>query len=270
MDSAALELLKASKIIIDERYREQRIEDLFTPVFIESIREAASTIEELARPADDDYHNQLINHYLTIRRFLPKLLESVIFSATENGQKILDAIQFLKSIEGKSKPKLNNAPCDMIPKSWRRHVFDQDRNISRRAYTLYALKCLQENLRRRDIYVDASDKWNDPRSKLLNGDQWKSVKVNVSRTLGRDEFAKSELKKLTHQLDEAYKRTAINLPGNSHVRIESDNGKDSLTVENLEEPQSLVSLRNTVSSLLPKVDLPEILMENSPSDWVCQ
>ena len=92
MDSAALELLTASKIIIDERYREQRIEDLFTPVFIESIRKAASTIEKLARPADDDYHNELINYYLTIRRFLPKLLESVIFNATENGQKILDAI----------------------------------------------------------------------------------------------------------------------------------------------------------------------------------
>ena len=260
MDSAALELLRACKIIIDNRYREKKIGDVFSAVSIESIQKAASTIEKFARPTDDDYHNELIGYYLSVRRFLAKLLKSVVFNATENGQKVLNSILFLKSIEGKSKPNMNNAPCDMIPKPRRRHVIDQDRNINRRAYTLCTLKCLQENLRRRDIYVDASDKWDDPRSKLLNGEQWKSVKVNVCRTLGRNETAKDELKKLTHQLDEAYKRTAINLPGNAHVRIECDNGNESLTVENLdklEEPASLVSLRDTVSSLLPKVDAPD-------------
>ena len=265
MDSAALELLKASKIIIDERYREQRIEDLFTPIFIESIQKAASTIEKLARPPDDDYHNELVNHYLSVRRFLPKMLQTVVFNATKNGQKILDAVQFLKSIEGKSLPKMDTAPCDLIPQSWRRHVIDRERKINRRGYTLCTLKCLQENLRRRDIYVNDSDKWNDPRSKLLDGEQWKSVRLNVCRTLGREETATKELKKLTHQLDEAFRKTADNLPDNAKVRVECDeNGKDSLTVENLDkldEPKSLISLRKTVSSLLPKIDLPEVLLE---------
>ena len=264
MDSAALELLRACKIIIDDQYRKKKIRDVFTFVSIESIQKAASKIEELARPSDDDYHSELIGHYLSVRRFLPQLLKSIVFDATENGQKVLDSMRFLKSIESKSKPNLNDAPRDMIPKSWRRHVIDRNRQVNRRAYTLCALKCLQENLRRRDIYVDASDKWNDPRSKLLDGEQWKSVKVNVCRTLGRDETAKSELEKLTRQLGRAYKRTAINLPTNAHVRIECDNGKESLTVENLdklEEPESLISLRKVVSELLPRVDLPEILLE---------
>ena len=41
-------------------------------------------------------------------------------------------------------------------------------------------------------------------------------------------------------------------------------GQESLTVENLdklEEQESLVSLRKAISSLFPKVDLPEILLE---------
>ena len=264
MDAAALKLLKACKFIIDENYREKRIKEIFNTVSIEDLQSAASTIEELARPVDDDYHSELINHYLSIRRFLPRLLQTVAFKATKNGQNILEAIEFLKSIEGKSQPRMDNAPRNMIPKSWRRHVIDRKHNVNRRAYTLCTLKCLQENLRRRDIYVIASDKWNDPRSKLLTGEQWKSVKAKVCRTLGREEIAKNELQKLTTQLDEAYRKTADNLPNNAKVRIECENDKESLAVENLdklEESKSLISLRETVSSLIPKVDLAELLLE---------
>ena len=264
MDAAALELLKACKVIIDEDHRDKKIKDVLNIVSVDTIQKAASIIESLARPADDDYHNELIKHYLSVRRFLPSLLCTVVFNATKNGQKILEAVQFLKSIEGKSQPKMDNAPRDMIPKSWLRHIIGRDRNINRRAYTLCTLKCLQERLRRRDIYVIDSEKWNDPRSKLLDGEYWKSVKINVCRTLGREETAKNELKELTDQLDEAYRKTSNNLPSNAKVRIECENGQESLTVENLdklEEPESLISLREKVSALVPQIDLPELLLE---------
>lgn len=99
---------------------------------------------------------------------------------------------------------------------------------------------------------------------MLDGEHWKSVKANVCRTLGREETAENELKKLADQLDEAFRKTAGNLPDNAKVRIECEDGKESLTVENLdklEESDSLILLRKTISSLLPKVDLSEVLFE---------
>ncbi len=86
----------------------------------------------------------------------------------------------------------------------------------------------------------------------------------MSRTLGREPTPEAELRILSEQLDEAYRQTAENLPSNAAVRIESRGGRDELVLaglEKLEEPESLLSLRRRVSDLLPRVDLPEILLE---------
>jgi len=37
------------------------------------------------------------------------------------------------------------------------------------AYTLCVMERLQDRLRRRDVYVEAAERWSDPRAKLLQG-----------------------------------------------------------------------------------------------------
>jgi len=51
---------------------------------------------------------------------------------------------------------------------------------------------------------------------------------------------------------------------NDAVRVEQVDGRDTLTVtglDKLEEPPSLLALRDQVQALLPRVDLPEVLLE---------
>ena len=74
----------------------------------------------------------------------------------------------------------------------------------------------------------------------------------------------SELQVLKQQLDEAYQRTANNLPHNTAVKIEVAKGRETLTIRNLDksaEPESYLQLKTFVDSLLPHVDLPEVLLE---------
>ena len=69
---------------------------------------------------------------------------------------------------------------------------------------------------------------------------------------------------MAQQLDEAYRRTALNLPTNAAVRIEQVDGRDTIVLtglDKLEEPPSLIDLRDQVSEMLPRADLPEILLE---------
>src|SRR5207302_306457 len=69
---------------------------------------------------------------------------------------------------------------------------------------------------------------------------------------------------LRQQLDETYRMVAANLPKNPLVRIERVEGKDELIVtglDKIDEPPSLVVLRKQVQARLPRVDLPEILLE---------
>jgi hypothetical protein len=90
------------------------------------------------------------------------------------------------------------------------------------------------------------------------------MRSQVCRALNRHESPEPELAALTYQLDAAYQRTAANFPTNSAVRIEPVKGRDTIILtglDKLEEPSSLVKLRDEVFARLPRVDLPEVLLE---------
>jgi hypothetical protein len=77
-------------------------------------------------------------------------------------------------------------------------------------------------------------------------------------------MATPELESLGKQLDEAYRRTAGNLPTNSAVTNERDGRRDVLKLtplDKLDEPATLVDLRGDVTARLPRVDLTEVLLE---------
>ena len=151
------------------------------------------------------------------------------------------------------------APLEVVSAAWRRRVITEEGEVDRRAYTLCVLERLQDSLRRRDVFVRKSDRWGDPRAKLLHGTEWETVRAHVCHTLGREQTAAEELRMLGRQVDEAFRRTATNLPTNTAVSIEDTDGRASLTVtglDKLEEPPALVALRQQVEALLPHVDLP--------------
>ena len=72
--------------------------------------------------------------------------------------------------------------------------------VDRRAYTLCAMERLQDSLRRRDVFVPRSERWGDPRVKLLQGAQWETMRPQVCRALGRSESPEPELHALAQQL----------------------------------------------------------------------
>lgn len=136
--------------------------------------------------------------------------------------------------------------------------------MCRRYYTFCTLERLQDALRRRDVFVAPSERWSDPRAKLLHGPGWDAVRTQVCRTLGRDEAADPELQRLTAELNEAYQRTAAGLSANAAARVEHTDGQDRLVLtglDKIDEPASLVELRVLVQALMPRVDLPELLLE---------
>ena len=126
------------------------------------------------------------------------------------------------------------------------------------------LERLQDNLRRRDVFVPSSERWGDTRKKLLHGDEWKAKRPQVCRSLDLPVTADSALKRLGCQLDAAYRQTAENLSTNPVVRLEQVNGQPDLVLtglDKLDEPASLIELRDRVAELLPRIDLPELLLE---------
>jgi len=143
----------------------------------------------------------------------------------------------------------SNAPCEVVPKAWRPHVFQDDGTVDRRAYTFCVLEELQSALKRRDVCVAPSWRYADPRAGLLGGSEWQATRPVICRTLG---FSASPGAVLAR------------LPDNPAVRFEFVAGKHDLVLSRLEKtdgPASLAALRDKVLGMLPRVDLPELLLE---------
>lgn len=276
LDAAARQLGRVCELLLDEACEAGDLRrQAFARVPKERLQQAIQTVDALTRPPDDHFYEELTERHGRARRFLPSLLETIALEGTQAGQPVLRAWAFLASLEGsrrtegQRKPDMSQAPLEGVPSAWRRLVVRSDKNgrgqeVDRRAYTLCVLEQLQDALRRRDVYVAASERWGDPRAKLLHGAAWHAIRPQICRTLGRQTDADAELGRLSALLDEAYRRTAANLPDNAAVRIETRAGKDTFTLtglDKLEETPTYLRLRDQADAMLPRVDLPELLLE---------
>ena len=239
------------------------------------LRAALVLVNENVPPADaadpDDWRAELLGRYTTVSGFL-KLLPNVIsFGANAEGASVLEAMRALPGVLAYR----SRLPAPLIPGSvvhaevvngpWRRLVFGHpayaDGAVNRHAYTFCVLEQFWRHLKRREIYAGASTKWRNPQAGLLEGEAWQAIRADVLTTLGLPESPDALLAEHAQTLDAAYREVAGRLAVNTEVRVD-DAGKIHLTgVKAVEEPPSLVDLRNRTTAMLPRVDLPEVVLE---------
>ena len=227
LDAAALTLSAAcSLFLVSDQDTAQLREAIFAQVSSVQLAAAVEQVESIARPPDDQYYPEILSRWRTVRLFLPTLLNTIDFQATQAGQPILAALAFLKSIEGQRQPVMTPAPLAIVSKGWLRWVCPTAGEIDRRAYTFCVLEQLMNGLRCRDLYVSPSVQWSNPQDKLLQGREWVALRAQVCRTLNLAQTPDDKLAQLKQQLNDAYHRTAQNLPTNDAVSIvESENGR---------------------------------------------
>ena len=265
LDIAAERLGKVCEVLLDDGCESDSLRPtVFARISREQLHEAIQTVKALTRPPDDHFYEEMTERYGRVRRFLPRLLETISFEGSLAGQPVLKAWEFLADTEKRRKPDLSRAPLEVVPAGWKRLVIGKDKSVDRSAYTLCVLEQLQTALRRRDVFVVNSERWGDPRAKLLSGAAWESARSQVCRTLERQTDASAECERLSRLMDEAYQHTAENLPRNAAVQMEMHAGKQTFRLtglDKLEEPPSYLRLRETVVRMLPRVDLTEVLLE---------
>lgn len=265
LDKSALKLAAVCEFILSEETRDDQLrETIFAKISREKLAESIKKVNDLARPSDDNFQSEMVAQYGRVRRFLPKLLSDVTFKAAPAGKLTLKALKYLSDLGGSRKKILEKPPLDIISNPWKRLVFDSERRITKRGYTLCFLDKLQDSLRRRDIYVENSDRWGDPRAKLLQGDEWKAKRIQICRSLGHPINPQKAIGHLLGQLDATYKQVSANFADNDMVKLDHSGKKPSLTITNLDkldQPQSLTWLNKQISGLLPTIDLTELLLE---------
>ena len=261
IDKAAITVRNACVLIFEQDHSNQ---EALNKIGAKKLTAAMKTIDELTRPPEDLYYPELQSKYRSLRRYLPHVLTSIQFSGTQGAKPIIDALNFLKSLEVENKRSMDGAPLKLIDNNWKKYIFTENNAIDRQAYTFCFIDQFRDALSRREVFVNGSFRYADPRTGILSGDDWLSERLQVCRAIGRSTDSEKEIEILSSQLDKAYRSLESNLPNNSDVRIEVIKGKEELIIsplDKVEETPNYKKLRQTVKSLIPKVDLPEILLE---------
>lgn len=273
LDKAALKLSDFSDLFLQHEEDKNLPDVIYKVISRDTISNAVEVIRQIAKPHHDKYYNELLEQYKTVRRFLPTLLNTIKFQTTKEGKPVQAAIEFLASIEGKRQPSLQNAPLDIVNIGWRNIVINaKTKEIDRPGYTLCAMDCLQANMHSRDIHVERSERWCDPRAKLLRGLAWEQHKIPVCRSLNLSTDFNEEFDYLSSTLAYTYQNVLQRLSTNGSVEIVKNNkGKNRIKLSRLEkidEPESLKILKDKVDKLMPRIDFPELLLEvNRMSDF---
>jgi hypothetical protein len=116
---------------------------------------------------------------------------------------------------------MQHVPLDGLPSAWRRLVKPpRATEVDRPASTLCTLERLPDHLRRRDVLVTRSERWGNPRLKLLHGAHWETMRPHVCRALNRHESPEPELHTLAQALGRFLEKKLLCESQRARMRLE--------------------------------------------------
>ncbi|MFT8259184.1 MAG: Tn3 family transposase (plasmid) [Candidatus Symbiodolus clandestinus] len=265
LDRSAETLATACRMVLDEELADAEFRTkLFSKISRELLAQAIDNVTALIRPANNVYFNELDARFRTVKRFLPALLEHVSFGTNIAAEPLAAALDWIKQNLSRKKPG-NDAPQAIISKPWQQHVLRGNDSVDFHAYTFCALKELQIALKKRDVFVTPSWRYSDPCSGLIEGSEWEATRPIICRTLGLSATSEPTLNAMADELDLTYRAVVARLLDNPAVRfkLNSDDKREIILspLDTLDEPPSMIALRNILTDMLPRVELPELILE---------
>ncbi len=86
LDKSALALASTCSYLLKEETPDESIRaEVFSHIPRQKLADIIALVREIARPSDDNFHDEMVEQYGRVRRFLPHLLNTVKFSAALPG-----------------------------------------------------------------------------------------------------------------------------------------------------------------------------------------
>jgi hypothetical protein len=136
----------------------------------ELVREAKASEQVFKARVRTVLRGSYSNHY---RRMLPPLLAALAFRSNNTAYRpVIEALELLAryaGVDGKVRfyDTADRVPVEgVVPKAWREAVVDERGRVERIPYELCVLVALRDALRRREVYVEAGNRWRNPEDDL--------------------------------------------------------------------------------------------------------
>jgi hypothetical protein len=197
--------------------------------------------------------------------FLRGLTETIELGANAEAEPVLREMRRMPwLLDHRRKLKVADIDDSLVRGSWRRLVYGQppapEETVDKNAYVFCVLTQFHRHLKRRDIFAPGSSRWRDPRFQLLSGEAWENAKPQVLTALGLPERSDQHLAELASTLGRAYRSVAAGMAATA-VTVDAEGKLHVTALEAIPDPPSLVELRRMVDAMLPRVGVPEAILE---------
>jgi len=96
---------------------------------------------------------------------------------------------------------------------------------------------------------------------LLSGESWANAKGPVLQALGLPEDPTQLIDSHAGSLDAAYRHVASRIDAGTEVTVDDDGRLHLSALDAIPDPPSLTELRKQVQVMLPRIGLPEVIVE---------
>lgn len=91
LDKSALALAKACEQVLNEATENAQLrEAIYTLVSKNKLVESIAIVNNLARPMDDRFHDEMVEQYGRVRKFMPRVFNQIPFKAAPAGKSTLE------------------------------------------------------------------------------------------------------------------------------------------------------------------------------------
>lgn len=265
--AAAVEVLLEVTDAGGELTLDQVWESIEAVVLRRQLRESVDAIADLVPPpgldADAETRARLTERIAMVTPFLKILTEVITFGATPEGEAALAATRALpRLLDRRTKITATDIDHDLLAGSWKALVLPEEGGVDRSAWVFCVLTVFHRHLKRREIYAGASTRWRDPRAQLLAGEKWDCAKGPALTDLQLSEHPDVLLAEQSRALDAALRDVAAQVSaGTIDATVDGEGRLHLPRLAAVPEPPSLIDLRKRVAAMLPRVDLPEVILE---------
>lgn len=227
------------------------------------LQQAYDQSAALIQPEDFNSFTFLVTRYPHLRSFLPAVLAAVPFTGTDAAQPTLAGLAAIHALDT-AKPRWKKlpvgTPCGFVTESWKAVVAPEPGVIDHRFWMLCLAEQLRSQLRSADILVPGSRQHQAWTSYLHSDAAWQARKASWFSAWHGSPDVDAYLTQVEAQFAATVQQVADGWEANPFARFADDQlvlARD----EKVEIPASARALRQAAVDLLPRMKLPDILIE---------
>ena len=209
LDDAAMLLREMGRLVMadDALPLDHWRDALFERLPRVALETAMAEVDAIAQPAEARPYAELRARWRRARRLFFNIATRIDMDAAPGGQAVKAAVSHLKATPDWSGARLRDAPTEVVPKAWRRHVLGRDGKVDDpRAYVFAVIDAWRLAIKRRDVFARPGIRYGDPRRGMLEGQAWQESRLMVSRALGRSLASSSTRRRRDRSPDAAPRR----------------------------------------------------------------